>query len=318
MSQTSRFTTVTKGLFLLLACAALMTPSTQTRAQQKVEIVMHGESLLTPPAPVSPYPPPTSKTYIDANIAGQDFSGKVLTRANFANADASQARFVGTILEAANFANANLSNASLRGAKLASANLTNANLTGADLTGAVLDGADLTNAQMKGAIILNTSFDDAQMENVDMSGIVRQKTGIETPIENAAMIINRLQMTNPKIKPRIDLCVDYVFNSDKLTPKGEKQLKEIATALYSTTLKKAHILVEGHIDNIGSIAYGKDLSERRAMRIVEALVDNYQIPEERLTAKGLGRSRPVASNKSEQGRALNRRITLVNMGTGKR
>jgi OOP family OmpA-OmpF porin len=46
------------------------------------------------------------------------------------------------------------------------------------------------------------------------------------------------------------------------------------------------------------------------------LIEDYGIPASRLSAQGFGKSRPVASNSTDLGRAMNRRVTLVNTGTG--
>jgi outer membrane protein OmpA-like peptidoglycan-associated protein len=54
-----------------------------------------------------------------------------------------------------------------------------------------------------------------------------------------------------------------------------------------------------------------DLSVRRAAAVVQALTTKYQIPATQLNAQGAGPLAPVASNKSEEGRARNRRVELV-------
>jgi OmpA-OmpF porin, OOP family len=54
-----------------------------------------------------------------------------------------------------------------------------------------------------------------------------------------------------------------------------------------------------------------DLSQRRAGSVVAALIENYDIDEERLSSSGMGFNAPVASNDSEEGRAQNRRVELV-------
>jgi len=43
-------------------------------------------------------------------------------------------------------------------------------------------------------------------------------------------------------------------------------------------------------------------------------MDEYNIPASQLSAQGFGKSRPIASNESDMGRAMNRRVTLVNSG----
>jgi len=71
------------------------------------------------------------------------------------------------------------------------------------------------------------------------------------------------------------------------------------------------IFIVGHSDNKGSLDYNTDLSQRRANAVVNELVNSHGINSSRVTAKGLGFLAPVASNKTEEGRAKNRRVELV-------
>jgi outer membrane protein OmpA-like peptidoglycan-associated protein len=66
----------------------------------------------------------------------------------------------------------------------------------------------------------------------------------------------------------------------------------------------------GHTDNVGDAAANQALSEQRAASVRQALVER-GIDGARLTAKGYGASAPVADNRSEDGRAKNRRVELV-------
>ena len=65
--------------------------------------------------------------------------------------------------------------------------------------------------------------------------------------------------------------------------------------------------IQGHTDNIGSAAYNKDLSQRRAESVRTYLIGK-GVAEGRLTAHGYGLEQPVADNKTEKGRAKNRRV----------
>jgi OOP family OmpA-OmpF porin len=69
------------------------------------------------------------------------------------------------------------------------------------------------------------------------------------------------------------------------------------------------VIVEGHTDSVGSDAYNKKLSLRRADAVRQYLV-KHGIPADRITAEGFGESSPVASNDTEDGRAQNRRVEL--------
>lgn len=71
------------------------------------------------------------------------------------------------------------------------------------------------------------------------------------------------------------------------------------------------IIVVGHTDTVGTWASNQDLSMRPEQAVVGALTAQYGIPASRLQAAGVGFASPVASNRTEQGRAKNRRVELV-------
>lgn len=76
------------------------------------------------------------------------------------------------------------------------------------------------------------------------------------------------------------------------------------------TDKKLKADIEGHTDSVGSDKYNQKLSERRAASVVKALTD-LGVEKSRLKAVGYGKSRPIASNETAEGRAENRRVHAV-------
>ncbi len=71
------------------------------------------------------------------------------------------------------------------------------------------------------------------------------------------------------------------------------------------------LLVVGHTDNEGGFDYNIDLSRRRAESVTATLIREYEINADRLTPWGVGYTAPVATNTTDAGRALNRRVELV-------
>jgi len=102
-----------------------------------------------------------------------------------------------------------------------------------------------------------------------------------------------------------------LFDTDKDTMRADSkpQLDEIAKLLKGQPTLK--VLVVGHTDAKGSMDHNRDLSLRRARSIVDALARDHGIDRQRLTPQGVGMAAPTASNRSEEGRALNRRVELV-------
>jgi outer membrane protein OmpA-like peptidoglycan-associated protein len=97
--------------------------------------------------------------------------------------------------------------------------------------------------------------------------------------------------------------------SDRIRPESSPTLKEIGTMLKEHPDLK--LTIEGHTDNVGSAASNQALSEKRAAAVRQSLVDSYQVDGARLQAKGLGQTKPAASNDTPEGRQSNRRVELV-------
>jgi OmpA-OmpF porin, OOP family len=98
------------------------------------------------------------------------------------------------------------------------------------------------------------------------------------------------------------------------TGKADLKADDLATVQQIAAMMKAaptlKLSVEGHTDNVGDAASNKALSEARAKSVMNAIIQA-GIPAERLGAAGFGQERPVADNRSEEGRARNRRVELV-------
>jgi outer membrane protein OmpA-like peptidoglycan-associated protein len=94
-----------------------------------------------------------------------------------------------------------------------------------------------------------------------------------------------------------------------LLPEAMLKMNEVAEALIKGN-PDAKIVVEGHTDSQGQASFNQDLSVRRAQTVRDYLVSR-GIASDRITAQGLGSSRPVAPNNSAEGRANNRRVEIV-------
>jgi OOP family OmpA-OmpF porin len=101
--------------------------------------------------------------------------------------------------------------------------------------------------------------------------------------------------------------VQFDNNSSQLRPESFAYLDQVATRL--NELPSITGVIEGHTDSNGSEAHNKDLSERRALAVLQYLRDK-GVSAERFKAAGLGESQPVADNAAPEGRAQNRRVVL--------
>ncbi|MCB2055021.1 MAG: OmpA family protein [Geminicoccaceae bacterium] len=105
----------------------------------------------------------------------------------------------------------------------------------------------------------------------------------------------------------VDADVLFAFDKAEIRPEFASELDEVAEIIKANPGKKLEI--QGHTDSVGSETYNQGLSERRAKAAVEYLVSK-GVRADRMTAKGYGESRPVASNDTDAGRALNRRVEI--------
>ncbi len=107
----------------------------------------------------------------------------------------------------------------------------------------------------------------------------------------------------------MDLKVLFDFDKDTIRPRAEDELDEFAA--FMKQHPKTTAVLEGHTDNYGSEAYNEGLSLRRADSVKKYIVGKFAIDPARLTTKGYGYSRPVATNKTSEGRQQNRRVVAV-------
>ncbi len=101
------------------------------------------------------------------------------------------------------------------------------------------------------------------------------------------------------------------FDVDKaeIKPESEPAIKAIAQLL--TDNPSLNVYIVGHTDITGGLDYNLDLSANRAKAVVDELVDEYGIDASRLEARGVGPLCPVASNKTDEGKTLNRRVEII-------
>jgi outer membrane protein OmpA-like peptidoglycan-associated protein len=101
--------------------------------------------------------------------------------------------------------------------------------------------------------------------------------------------------------------VKFKTNSDVILPESDRILEAVAKILTENPEVKK-IRVEGHTDNRGGRAFNKRLSDRRAASVVNWLVKRGGIDAGRMQSQGFGLERPIANNKTEEGRQENRRV----------
>ena len=112
---------------------------------------------------------------------------------------------------------------------------------------------------------------------------------------------------------RIELrqTIYFATNEDRILERSYPLLNEVAMALIERSTIR--VSIEGHTDNQGSDRYNQDLSDRRAASVRRYLIAQGVEPQ-RLKSRGFGESRPIEDNRTEEGRAANRRVEFLIIG----
>ena len=114
-----------------------------------------------------------------------------------------------------------------------------------------------------------------------------------------------------KDKPKIDLEINFEYNSADISAKSLPSVQALGRALSNADLKGSTFVVAGHTDAAGGEGYNQDLSERRADAIKRYLVDKYGINGSDLVTVGYGKSKLKDPNQPMA--EANRRVQVVNM-----
>jgi OmpA-OmpF porin, OOP family len=109
-------------------------------------------------------------------------------------------------------------------------------------------------------------------------------------------------------RPVVETAVHFGFNKDNLTKDAKDAIDQLAASVATT--KGYIITVEGATDSIGSADYNYDLSQRRANAVIQYLAAEKSVPAYKIYLIGLGKDKPVDSNKTADGRAKNRRVDI--------
>jgi OOP family OmpA-OmpF porin len=139
----------------------------------------------------------------------------------------------------------------------------------------------------------------------------QQAAQAQTSADNAVHRVDTLQSAVANLdnyRVVSESAVHFGFNKDTLTKDAKADLDKIAEAVPNT--KGYLITVEGATDSVGDADYNYALSERRADSVIQYLAAQHGIPAHKIYLIGLGKDKPVDTNKTRAGRAANRRVDV--------
>lgn len=112
---------------------------------------------------------------------------------------------------------------------------------------------------------------------------------------------------SPKFNARM---INFKTGSAELTAQSKRDLREGAALMNSATFNNLVFHIHGHTDSDGSDEFNHKLSHRRAAAVRDELIKN-GVPADRMTSEGFGETKPIATNETAAGKALNRRVEIL-------
>ncbi len=142
--------------------------------------------------------------------------------------------------------------------------------------------------------------------SVVAEGYLFHSENFDLPKGDGFNLVNKdIELKNIKVGSNITLR-NVFFNSGKWDVKSDSYAELDRLVALLSDIPSLKIEISGHTDNVGSVSFNKLLSQRRADAVVNYLAGK-GVDKKRLSAKGYGQSKPVDSNNTAEGRALNRR-----------
>jgi outer membrane protein OmpA-like peptidoglycan-associated protein len=174
-------------------------------------------------------------------------------------------------------------------------------------------GEQLTDSQILQALTAKRRA--LPMAPADESRAREQERIIQNAMQKTGRGLGRLErdelMAVAQERAKIDLEVNFDYDSAAITPQGIQSLVPLGSALSNNSLSGFVFMIAGHTDGKGSAPYNLGLSERRAQAVKQFLMDRFKRPEDSMISVGYGMEQ--LKNKSQPFAAENRRVQVVNI-----
>lgn len=114
--------------------------------------------------------------------------------------------------------------------------------------------------------------------------------------------------------PTLDLNIEFETGSAELTRDGRELIDKLGQALGSAALVNYHFRIVGHTDTVGSRAFNRSLSERRAAAVAAYITEHFGVSANRLKAVGVGQDDLLVPTGPQTPEVRNRRVEIINTG----
>jgi outer membrane protein OmpA-like peptidoglycan-associated protein len=180
---------------------------------------------------------------------------------------------------------------------------------GTDMLRAIIIAAGIAAVALAG-----TPPAEAQVSKEEILRSLTPKTPITRSLRRKIEVIPGKEaeaLDQNKELPKLNLTIEFEYDSDRLTPQGMRQLTVLGDALKDPNLKNFRFMLAGHTDAKGTDDYNQRLSDRRAASVKQYLIGVLQIDPARLQTVGFGKSRLV--DQADPFSAKNRRVEVINL-----
>ena len=110
--------------------------------------------------------------------------------------------------------------------------------------------------------------------------------------------------------PKVNLKIEFDFNSYTIRPESYRLLRELGKALETENISRRNIAIKGHTDSDGTEQYNLGLSLNRALSVKQYLTANFNISPGKLKIFGYGEAMPLVSNTTAANKQINRRVEI--------
>jgi len=141
--------------------------------------------------------------------------------------------------------------------------------------------------------------------------VVGLTAGVTASVQQVRQAMQDLGAKETDLEVHVELPADVLFDFDKADIRADAATALAKVATIIRAYPNGTAALEGHTDSKGDDAYNQRLSERRAESVRRWLAEKERVDGAKLTARGFGESRPVASNDTDAGRQKNRRVEVV-------
>jgi outer membrane protein OmpA-like peptidoglycan-associated protein len=180
---------------------------------------------------------------------------------------------------------------------------------GAAQNRAALAEGQLVEEQARTSLAQQQAWEQRQRADSEQQGRLAAEARADQALAELSRLANVRRETRGLV---ITLSGQVLFASDKATllPAATSALDNVVSALKAMPANAGRVVIEGHTDARGSRAHNRDLAERRARAVRDYLVSR-GISSDLFVVEGIGPDRPVADNRSAEGRANNRRVEII-------